>query len=80
MQNFPHHIKQGGKYIYVMYVYDCNFILTTSIKNRSDKDMIRAFTSLTEYLQGLGINPCFHIMDNEESTTLKLAITIMNIK
>ena len=61
---FPTTSSWGNKYIYVMYVYDCNFILTTAIKNRSDKDMIRAFTSLTEYLKIRGINPYFHFMDN----------------
>ena len=27
---------RGDKYIYVMYVYGCNAILTTAMKNRSD--------------------------------------------
>ena len=61
-----------------MYMYGCNAILTTAMKNRSDKEMIRAFTSLTEDLKSLGINPGFHFMDNEASTTLKLTMTTMN--
>ena len=28
--------NKGNIYIYVMYVYDCNTILTASMKNRSD--------------------------------------------
>ena len=63
-----------------MYVYDCNDILTTAMKNRSDKDMIRAFTSLTEDLKIQGISPGFHFMDNEVSTALKMTMTSMNIK
>ena len=63
-----------------MYVYDCNVILTTEMKNRSDKKMIRAFTSLTENLQILGINPGLHFINNEASTDLKLTMTTMNIK
>ena len=55
----------GGGYIYVMYVYDCNAILTTAMKNISDKEMIIAFASLTEDLKIRGINPGFHFMDNE---------------
>ena len=47
-----------------MYVYDCNAILTTAAKNRSDKDTIIAFTSLTEDLKIQGINQGFHFMDN----------------
>ena len=45
--------SRGNKYIYkyIMYVYDCNTILTISIMNRIDKDTIRAFTSITEDLK-----------------------------
>ena len=63
-----------------MYVYDCNFILTTAMKNRSDKEIIRAFSSLTEDLKSRGIHAGFHFMDNEASTALKLTMTTMNIK
>ena len=63
-----------------MYVYDCNGILTTAVKNRSDKEMIRAFTSLTEDLKILGIHPGFHFMDNEASTALNLTTMTINIK
>ena len=41
----------GKKYIYVIYVYDCNYILTTAMENISDKDTIRALTSITEELK-----------------------------
>ena len=34
-----------------MYVNDCNAILTKAMKNRSDKEMMRAFTCLTEELK-----------------------------
>ena len=63
-----------------MYVYDCNGILTTEIINRSDKYMIRAFTSLFEDLKNREINPGFHFMENEASTALNLTITTINIK
>ena len=63
-----------------MYVYYCNYILTTSMKNISDKDTIRAFTSLTEDLKIQGINPGFHFMYNKSSTTLKMTMNYMNIK
>ena len=54
-----------------MYFYDCDTILTIATKNRIDKDMIRAFTSLTEDLRIRGIHPGFHFMDNEASSSLK---------
>ena len=63
-----------------MYVYDCNATLTTATKNRSEKEMIRAFTSLAEYLNSQVINPCLYLMDNEASTALKMTMTSMNIK
>ena len=37
-----------NKYIYVIYVYYCNAILKIEMNNRSDKEMIRGFTYLTE--------------------------------
>ena len=40
---FPITSNKGNKYIYVMNVYDCNAILTT-VKKRSDKEMILNFT------------------------------------
>ena len=63
-----------------MYVYDCDAILTKDMKNISDKGVIRAFIDLTEDLKRRGINPGFHIMDNEAYTYLKMAMTSMNIK
>ena len=63
-----------------MYVYDCNAILTTEIKNISDTDMIRALTSLTEDLKIRGIKPVFHFMENEASIDLNITMTSMNIK
>ena len=63
-----------------MYVHGCNSILTTAMNNRSDKEMIRDFTSLTEYLKIQVIKPCFHFMDNEASTALRMTMTSMNIK
>ena len=63
-----------------MYVYYFNSILTTSMKNRSDKEIILDFTSLTEYLKSGGIHPGFHFIENEASTALKLTMMTNNIK
>ena len=62
--SFPTTSIRGNKYIYLMYVYECNAILTTAMKNRSDKEIIRVFASLTEDFKIRGINPGFHFMDN----------------
>ena len=79
-RHFPTTSIRGNKYIHFMYVYDCNAILTTAMKNRSDKDMIKVFISLTEDLKIKRINPGFHLMDNEASTSLNLTMTTMKIK
>ena len=53
-----------------MYVYDRNAILTTSMKNRIYKEMLRVFTEFTTDLKIRRINPGFLFMDNEASTEL----------
>ena len=63
-----------------MYLYDCNAILTTSMNNRSYKEMIRAFTSLSGYFKGHRINPGFYFMKNEAYTFFKVKIKSINIK
>ena len=78
-RRLPTTSRMGNKYIYIMYVYDCNAILTTSMKNRSDKEMIRAFTKLTEDSRRRGINPGFYFMFNEASTALNMTMNSMNI-
>ena len=62
-----------------MCVYDCNSMMTTAMKNRSNQEMIRPFTELTKDLKIRGINPGFHFIGNEASTALKIATTTMNI-
>ena len=63
-----------------MYVYDCIAILTTSMKNIIDTEMIKYFTPLTEDLKIWWINPGFHLMENEASTALKMTMTSMKTK
>ena len=50
------------------------------MNNRSDKDTIRAFTSLTEDFKNRIINPGFNFMKNKANSALKLTKTNMNIK
>ena len=72
--------REPWPYIYVMYIYGCNAILTTAMNNIIDKEMIQEFTELTEDLKIRRINPGFHFMDNETYTTFKMIMTFMNIK
>ena len=63
-----------------MYVYDCNDILTTSIKSKSDNKMIQDLKKCTTEFKIRGINLVCHFMENEASTALKLEMTTMEIK
>ena len=72
MRTLTHHIKQRKKiHLHIMYVYDYNIILTSAIKNIGDKEMIWAFTEITEYLKIREINPGSHFMDNEALEAFK---------
>ena len=77
---FPTTSIRGNKYIYVMYVYEFNAILTTAMNKRREREMISAFTYLTEDFKSRGIHPGFHLMENEASTALNMTMTTMNIK
>ena len=48
---FPTTSSRRNKYIYVIYVYDCNAILATAMNNISEKEVIIDFTYLTEDLK-----------------------------
>ena len=48
-------------------------------KKKSDKDMIRYFTTFTTDLKSRVINPPgFQFIDKEESTAFKMAMTTMD--
>ena len=78
--HFPILSNKCNRYIYLMYVNVCNSIMKTPMNKRSDKYMICHFKSFTIYLKIRGINPGFHIMDNEASTNFKNSMTTMDIK
>ena len=62
-----------------MYVYDCNYILTAAMKNRSYKVIIRAFAKFTTDFKSRRIDPVFHFIDNKSSTELKIVMTTMDV-
>ena len=55
-----------------MYVYYCYAIMTTSMKNRSDREIIWALAELTKDFKIHLINLGFHFKDDEASTALKI--------
>ena len=66
-RRFPTTSSRGNKYIYAIYVYDCNAIITTEMKNKRDNEMVRDFTSLTEDIK------------SEESTQVSISWTTKHI-
>ena len=48
-----------------MYVYYCNAILTISTKNKSDKEMIWAFTELTIDLKAMELTQDYNLWTME---------------
>jgi hypothetical protein len=52
------------KYILIIYDYDSNSVLSAPMKNRGDKDMVRAFDLLIQYLIIRGLKPHLQRLDN----------------
>jgi hypothetical protein len=61
---FPIRSSKGHKYILTLYDYDSNTISTEPMKNRSDKEMSRAYTALHQQLLNAELKPELQIMDN----------------
>ena len=62
-----------------MYLYDFHAILTTTMKKRSDNEMIEDFTEFRTDIKIHGINPVLHFIDNEALTEFKMSITTMDV-
>jgi hypothetical protein len=72
---FPTTSLSGNKYILILYDYDSNSILSAPMKNRGDKDMVRAFYLLIQSLIIRGLKPHLQRLDNEASLELRNYIT-----
>jgi hypothetical protein len=77
---FPSISSGGYKYILVLYDFGTNNILADPMKNRSDSEVIRAYTVIYDELTSKGLKPMFQTMDNEASKALKTFLTARNIK
>jgi hypothetical protein len=62
---FPIQSSRGHQYILTLYDYDSYIISTEPMKNRTDKEIIRAYTALHQQLLNAGLKPELQIMDNE---------------
>eukprot|EP00804_Cyclotella_cryptica_P019044 CCRYP_014460-RA/>CCRYP_014460-RA protein AED:0.28 eAED:0.28 QI:0/0/0/1/1/1/3/0/673 len=72
---FPHRSLSGNHYLMVMVDIDLSAILVESIKNRTDPELTRAYSSLIARLHRPGIVPRKHVLDNEISNAMKNLIT-----
>jgi hypothetical protein len=64
---FPTTSLSGNKYILILYDYDGSIVLSAPMKDRGDKDMIRAFELLIQSLIIRGLKPHLQRLDNEAS-------------
>jgi hypothetical protein len=69
----------GNKYILILYDYDSNSVLSAPMKNRGDKDMVRAFDLLIQSLIICGLKPHLQRLDNEASLALRNYLTKQGI-
>jgi hypothetical protein len=67
---FPTTSLSGNKYILILYDYDRNSVLSTPLKNRGDKDTVRAVDLLIQSLIIRGLKPSLQCLDNEASLEL----------
>jgi hypothetical protein len=72
---FPHRSLSGNSYLMVMVDIDSSAILVEPIKNRTDPEITRAYSSLIARLHRSGIFPRKHVLDNEISSAMKTLIT-----
>ena len=61
----------GNWYLFILYDYDSNTILSKSIKNFSDSEVVGAYIKILYHLTEHGFKPKLQLLDNEASTLLK---------
>jgi hypothetical protein len=76
---FPTTSLSGNKYMLILYDYDSNSILSVPMKNRGDKEMVRAFDFLIQSLILHGLKPLLQRLDNEASLALRNYLTNQGI-
>ena len=68
---FPVTSSRGNKYIMIVYDYDSTAILAEPLKNRSEQEILRAYSKLHQHLTDRGLKPQLQKLDNECSNALK---------
>jgi hypothetical protein len=63
----------------ILYDDDSNIVLSAPMKNRGDKDMVRAFDLLIQSLIIRGLKPILQRLDNDSSLELRNYLTKQGI-
>jgi hypothetical protein len=63
----------------ILYDYDSNIILSAPMKNRGDKEMVRAFDLLIQSLILRGLKPLLQRLDNDAFLALRNYLTKQGI-
>eukprot|EP00804_Cyclotella_cryptica_P000999 CCRYP_012348-RA/>CCRYP_012348-RA protein AED:0.11 eAED:0.11 QI:0/0/0/1/1/1/3/0/1327 len=72
---FPYRSSSGNHYLMVMVDINSSAILVDPIKNRTDLELTRAYSTLITRLHRAGVVPRKHVLDNKISTAMKTLIT-----
>ena len=67
---FPVTSARGNKSLFIAYSYNANDILWEPTKSKNDGETLRVFDKVHEKLTKRGINPTFHVIDNEASSAV----------
>jgi hypothetical protein len=67
---FPAKSIKGKSYLMVLYNFDSNVILATSMKSQTAPDLVAAYNKLHQQLLDGGVKPVLQRLDNEISTVL----------
>ena len=64
---FPKKSQQGGQYIMIAYIYNCNAIIAKPLKNKTESELNCAYSEIYQLLEKKGFHPKFHRIDNKLS-------------
>jgi hypothetical protein len=76
---FPTTSLSGNTYILILYDYDSNSVLLAPMKNRGDKDMVRAFDLFIQSFIIRGLKTSLQRLDNNASLALRNYLTKQGI-
>jgi hypothetical protein len=76
---FPVTSSKGNQYIMIIYDYDSAAILAEPLKNRTEQELVRAYSKLHQHLTERGLKPQLQKLDNECPAALKQFMRQANV-